>query len=160
MLSDKKRICADCGANSDATPFLPGRNQCRACKRQYNREYRIKNSAHIKARLKAYRAANKARLAAIRLENYKKNKDVLLSRNRKYRSTDRGKAYRREYRRKNTQLFAAYAEKARYNLSDAYVRQILTQRAALTAADIPIELVELKRAEIKLKRTIEEVENG
>ena len=40
------------------------------------------------------------------------------------------------------------------NLEDWYVRNLIIKRSALSAADVPQELVEAKRQEMKVKRII------
>jgi len=41
-------------------------------------------------------------------------------------------------------------------LEDGYIVQLITQNTGLTTADIPSELIEAKRLEIKIKRIIKE----
>ena len=44
--------------------------------------------------------------------------------------------------------------KARKNLDDVYIKALLVQNSILTFKDIPLEMIKLKREQIKLLRTI------
>ena len=52
------------------------------------------------------------------------------------------------------------ARKAREELSDGYVRWVLTKGTILKAADIPQSLVELNRERLRAVRAVREIEDG
>ena len=68
--------------------------------------------------------------------------------------------YFKEYRSKNKEnckkIVKKYKKKQREQLEDGYIVQLITQNTGLTTADIPSELIEAKRLEIKIKRIIKE----
>jgi hypothetical protein len=89
-----------------------------------------------------------------------------------YRDPEKEKEYQRAYREKNLERELArgraYQEKnrsalianqaqIRNELDDVYVRRVLQQSTGIPRADIPPELIEAKRLEIKLKRLIKEM---
>ena len=80
-------------------------------------------------------------------EYYSKNKENL-------------NKYRREYHIKNKEninkIGMIYNKKQIEQLGDPYITRLITQRTDLTKADIPSELIEAKRLEIKIKRIIKE----
>jgi hypothetical protein len=78
----------------------------------------------------------------------------------KYRTTEKfKKTYAkwmdsggREYKRKWEAAKRASKPKEIRPLTDGYVRHVLTSRSRLNPSDIPKELVEAERANLKLKR--------
>ena len=101
------------------------------------REYRTKNKKRLAEYMREYRAKNKKRLAEQRREYEAKNKER-----------------RREYGAKNKERIAEQRREYKVKLSDGYVRSLITQASALTARDIPIELVELKRIQLIIEREV------
>jgi hypothetical protein len=61
-----------------------------------------------------------------------------------------------KHREKQRERCRINSAKHRKTLSNAYVRSLLAHRSFLSAADIPQELIEAKRAEIKIKRYLRE----
>ena len=47
----------------------------------------------------------------------------------------------------------------RENLTDRYVKDLLVKRTSLKTSDIPQELVDLKRKQLKTHRKLKEIEN-
>jgi hypothetical protein len=84
---------------------------------------------------------------------YEANKEQLLERAKEYSSRPEVKEYKREYRRKE------YVEKGKQrglngikNLTDTYVKGVLTKNTQLSYKDIPKEMIEAKRFEMLIKR--------
>lgn len=67
-------------------------------------------------------------------------------------------AQRREYN-KRTGWARRRAQEQRDTLSDQYVRYVLSAHSTLRGVDMPSELVELKRAELKLRRYLRDHES-
>jgi hypothetical protein len=66
------------------------------------------------------------------------------------------RAARAKYNAENGEKISERRKKAVAELSDAYVKHVLTLRSDLTPSDIPQDLVELKRIHLKLKRTLKD----
>ena len=84
---------------------------------------------------------------------YEANKEQLLERAKEYSSRPEVKEYKKEYRRKE------YVEKGKQrglngikNLTDTYVKGVLTKDTQLSYKDIPKEMIEAKRFEMLIKR--------
>lgn len=84
---------------------------------------------------------------------YEANKEQLLERAKEYSSRPEVKEYKKEYRRKE------YVEKGKQrglngikNLTDTYVKGVLTKNTQLSYKDIPKEMIEAKRFEMLIKR--------
>ena len=84
---------------------------------------------------------------------YEANREQLLERAKEYSSRPEVKEYKKEYRRKE------YVEKGKQrglngikNLTDTYVKGVLTKNTQLSYKDIPKEMIEAKRFEILIKR--------
>lgn len=84
---------------------------------------------------------------------YEASKEQLLKRAKEYSSRPEVKEYKKEYRRKE------YVEKGKQrglngikNLTDNYVKGVLTKNTQLSYKDIPKEMIEAKRFEMLIKR--------
>jgi len=84
---------------------------------------------------------------------YEANREQLLERAKEYSSRPEVKEYKKEYRRKE------YVEKGKQrglngikNLTDTYVKGVLTKNTQLSYKDIPKEMIEAKRFEMLIKR--------
>jgi hypothetical protein len=79
-----------------------------------------------------------------------------LKRARLYQSTPKAKAiqiaWHRKERQQNPEFYRKYAQDGIDSLSKSYVKGILNKQLGLKYAEIPDEIVELKRAQIKLRR--------
>ena len=92
-------------------------------------------------------------------EKYKVLREAGRKRNRKYRARhpDRVRQWEKRNSEKVKEYQRKYREKSSDDLSDHYVKKLLTaNNSPLTATDIPQPLIEAKRAEIKLKRELKE----
>jgi len=122
-------------------------NRCKDCNLIYFKEYYLKNKEYFNKRSREY---------------YLKNKENLRKKSREYNSKNKEKInkYFKEYRSKNKEnckkIVKKYKKKQREQLEDGYIVQLITQNTGLTTADIPSELIEAKRLEIKIKRIIKE----
>ena len=62
--------------------------------------------------------------------------------------------YRAENKDKAKARVAKYCAEARESLSDVYVAKVITERSSLKAADVPPELITLKRIQLQITREI------
>lgn len=107
---------------------------CKKCHSVYNKKYSIDNREKYVQWHKNWESNNKEKRLEI---------------NRNFRKTDKFKVWKKAYmkiRWKN----------AKDNLSDYYVKHLLSKRTPLQNKDIPNELVEIKREHLKLIRAIKD----
>ena len=74
-------------------------------------------------------------------------------------SPEKASEVQRNWASKNKAIRADQYKKKIRNLDDYYIRNVLKCRKNITSKDIPQSLVEIKRVELKLKRTIKELQN-
>ena len=78
--------------------------------------------------------------------------------------SEKRKKYRKEYKKNNKDK--VQKEKSRWkkkqsdNLTDHYVGLRLTHKTSLNRTDLPKELIDLKREQLKLKRIIKKIKDG
>ena len=99
--------------------------------RKYAKEYRFKNKDSIRKRAKEYRFKNKDYYRENSKEFYLENRDRLMIKQNKY-----------------------YKENSE-NLTDIYIRGLLSSNSILSSEDIPQWFIKAKRSQMKLKRKIQ-----
>lgn len=133
------------------------------------RAWYAKHAAKVKAKVTAYREANKAALRARKQQQ--RQADLAKARAngraayRRYRERIRAAA-RARYRKATPEQKALWNQRIKEchkrnaaELADSYVRSRLSRNSMLPAKAWPESLVELKRAELKLKRQVKLWEN-
>ena len=68
----EKKVCTKCKEEKDVTEFNSSRNQCKLCRKEYDKEYNQNNKENIKKRKKEYYQNNKEKFKE-RHRGYKKN---------------------------------------------------------------------------------------
>jgi hypothetical protein len=68
----EKKVCTKCKEEKDVTEFNSSRNQCKLCRKEYDKEYNQNNKENIKERKKEYYQNNKEKFKE-RHKEYKKN---------------------------------------------------------------------------------------
>jgi hypothetical protein len=111
--------------------------------REKNREWRKANHDKARHAVKEWREANRERNSAGKRRWRESNPDKVMKSKRAYFSSNHERIRHLSNSRTN-------------DLADSYVRSLLTERSSLTAKDIPQDLVELKRAHLKLHRTLKD----
>ena len=137
--TEEVKTCAKCGETKQAGQFRTRRATCKPCQAEYDRQYYAENR-------------DKAR------EYRTENRDKIAERQRQYRAEnlDKRAELHRQYRAENRDKIAERKRQHRAALPDAYVAQEIKRGTALTRADIPPELLEAKRLQLKLKRLARE----
>ena len=127
----------------------------------YDAAYRAANKDHIAAKNAAYRAANKDKMNAKGAAYYAANKDNRAANGVAYRAANKAKiaALKAAYNAANKDKIAALKAAETMNLSDVYVRGLITKRSGIPRTDIPAELVEVKRLHLRIKRALMEPGN-
>jgi len=132
MVKAATKTCITCHACKPVDLFGKKRNQCKACRVAYQREYRQNNKEKIAAKdrkyyqnnkekiidnKREYRQNNKEKIAAKDRKYYQNNKEKIIAKDRKYRQENKEKvaAYQREYRQENKEEIAANNRKRRKN---------------------------------------------
>jgi hypothetical protein len=162
------KVCNECGQRLPLEAFSPNKlgkqgvaSKCKPCRalilrsdpRQVEKQKR-RSRRHYAENKAAYLARGKARYEsdpesakAASRRRYQDDPERAAQRNAEWmaRNPNKVKAIRRRASKKASKL-----------LSDGYVRGNLIKRSDLTAEDIPDDLVALKRAHLKLKRTLKD----
>lgn len=133
------------------------------------REIALKNKESRRESSRRYKAKNKEKVRAARKAYYQKNKEQILSsvdkaakreyyrdycKNNKEKMLDKNKRYYQKNKELRKQKIKDYTA----GLTDYYVKNTLTNnsKGGLKPSDIPRELIELKREQLKLHRLIKE----
>ncbi|MBM6442365.1 hypothetical protein JQF37_01820 [Pseudomonas sp. MIL9] len=120
--------------------------EVRADRSEYQKRYRAANASRLNEYLRnrysakhesyvEYRKANKEAIRAAQQERYCKNHEEILRRQR------------------------GYAKQSREGLADSYIRRVLIVGTSLSSSDVPQILVQLKRLEMLIKKTVEDEAN-
>jgi len=122
--------------------------------------YRERNREKLLLRGKLYRAQNRKEILARSRERYLKNREAAKTRCREYRAKNHDRLLLvdrlRSAKYAKAHLASICARKKKYvaELKNFYIKNLLTRQPSLKHADIPPELVELKRAQLKLHRAM------
>jgi len=162
--------CTKCGLLKDLTGFYKNAKgkgglqaHCKNCAKVASKEYRLTNLEMCRAKKKLYCAKNRDMILAEKKRYYENNRDRLIRKAREYELNNRDKvnAAHRNWNNKNIELRKLinkrYNTKSKGQLTDSYVKRILTKRSDLKFKDIPNELVEIKRTQLLIKRHIKEI---
>lgn len=156
--ANKKRLAALAKINR-----LKNRAKIAASKRDYyqrnrevirkyhHRRYHARPEHWIK-KTAEWTAKNRARVAAYRRNRYNTNPEARRRRilsAKKWQTGDRASG-RERVRQKDRRT------RHRVNITNQHVRELLAKRSSIPAKNFPQSLVELKKAEIRLKRKLEQ----
>jgi len=83
---------------------------------------------------------------------YYENKEKKRTREKIWREENR--EYCRVYRKKTIEKGRQYGQIQRHTLSDHYIKNIFATNLGIKYKDVPPELIEMKRQQLKLKRAI------
>ena len=112
------------------------------------------------ARAKAYREANKERIAAKKAADAKTEHGRALdkARGEKYRAKNRERVreLHKKARAKRAPIAKEEAKQKRIKLMDSYVAQMLCMPTAL----VPPEIIEAERMRLRIKRKVQELDNN
>lgn len=180
-LAIQTKTCSKCHETKEVALFYKSKKSkdgyngyCKACRNEYSAQYR--KSEKWKSYIKDYQKSDKGKesMAGYRKsEKYKAKKErrkqtlksdpVAYAKSiesmKKYQKSEKGIKTKQKYRNSEKHRLAKNKDeqKARDNLSDRYIRKTLVQCTNLKHQDIPQSLVEMKRAELKIKRQLKEM---
>lgn len=140
--------CKKCSYIRHKKYRLKNKEKIREYHKEYNKKYYLKNKEKIKEREKKYCLKNKEKIKEKNKERYLKNIEAYKE------SRSKNKEKRKEYLLKNKDKFTKVNKKYRDSLCDAYIAGLLH----IPVKECPTELIELKRAQIKLIRITKEVQ--
>lgn len=185
MQNIKSKTCNICRVEKPITDFHKSKNQkfgvksfCKKCACAKTKEWKLNNPDKVLINRKKPTEVLKNRERAKRWaknnpEKYKENQDRYRIENAKelkalksiYQKETRKERLvsHKKWRDKNNSHVRDYNKrqlaKSRENLDDWYIRSMLSQNSTLKSSDIPHELVEAKKEQIKIKRLINELSN-
>lgn len=142
------KICSKCKEEKGLSEFRKEKkgkygvqSKCRRCMSQIDLSYRERNRDAIRAKPRD-RHKYKTKIK----QYYEDNKDLILTRNRKWKESNRDKAN-------------MYSKSRVINMTDSYVYHIIKSQTGLDTQIIRQnpELIQLKRLEIALKRKRKEI---
>lgn len=140
------RVCKEC--NADKCRAWDLENKARVSER--NKQKYARNPERERERAAAWRAQNPDRKKAADRMWYEKNNDKKRSARREYYET-----HLVSMREKSL----AYYRKSSGELSDSYVRSVLTKKSSLRACEVPDSLVAVHKELLKLKRELKGLKN-
>jgi len=120
------KTCTKCGKTKHGNEISVNQSWCKMCVAEYDKKYRAENKGVIAEYDKKYRAENKEMIAERKKKYYEENKEV----------------------------FAEYGKKKNELLPDSFVKMKIKIQYKCDYEDITPEMIEIKRAQIKLKRMI------
>ncbi len=102
------KTCSICGEEKPLEEFCKGKNQCKACKAEYNRKWYAANREKVIESQRKYYAANSEKALEYNRKWYAANREKIAERARKYRAANRKKITEtdREYRAANPEKIA------------------------------------------------------
>ena len=159
------KICSKCGVEKSVEEFRKGRNQCKLCQSEHNKEYRkehyINNKEYYKEYRKEYQINNKEKLKEIHEEYYIKHKDSLKEQFKEYyiKHKDEILEYQKEYRINNKDEILEYRKEYASDLKEGYVVSNIRRQTGMTKEEIYAnpELIEAKKNVIKIKRLLKQI---
>lgn len=120
--------------------------------KERSRQYRRLHPQRVKEYTKKYCADNPERRRETDRRYKRLHPDLIIDRQKKYGAANRKRL--NEYRR---QVFKRCPEKKASNtLPDSYIKLLLRRNSQLTSAQIPQELIELKRVQLQITRKLKE----
>jgi len=120
------KTCTKCGKTKHGDEISVNQSWCKMCVVEYNKKYREENKEMNAEHQKKYREENKEMLAERQKKYYEENKEVI----------------------------AGYSKKRNELLPDLFVKARIKIQYKCDNEDITPEMIEIKRAQIKLKRMI------
>ena len=150
------KTCIKCGEAKPLSGYRPRglgtRGECAVCENTRKLAWLRADRAANPERYKAYDRAHKATNPERRRSRDRERANAL------YRvDPEKFKARRNALYRADPEKFKARQNANTEALSDSYVRALLTARSPLTAADIPVSVVQLKRAQLQVTRALRRV---
>ena len=124
------------------------RLRCKKCMSEVHKANYEKNKEKLRKKHTEYRKNNREKVRQIHRESYQKNKHKRMSEVTRHNALLKQTYDEVLEKRKN------YNADQTYLMSETYIKRTLYRDSILTHKEIPVELVEAKKAILKLKRRI------
>lgn len=145
---DQVKTCSKCGLEKPVSHFykdgLRQRADCKPCIKIYKSNYRATNLEKLRAACRKWAKSNPDKIKAGKEKWRKANPKKLLSANQRWRKA-------------NPDTVMAYGKKNVLSMSTYYIKSLLSQDQSFGSKDIPQELIELKRVQLQITRTLKEL---
>jgi hypothetical protein len=132
--------------------------EAKAIKAAKDKAYREANKERIAANKRAYREANKERIAAKKAADARteRGRELDRARGERYRAAhpERVRELHRIVSAKRAPIAKEEAKQKRVELRDSYVAQLLK----MPTDAVPLEIVEVERIRLKIKRVVQELD--
>lgn len=162
-----ERTCKKCGEIKPIEEFVKDsrskRYTCKHCRNKY--KAKCDSTPEQQRRIKEYRLLNRAKMAEYHKRKYLEDREEIIQRTRAWYENNKDRAYKRSriYIENNKEhvriMINKNVKKHVMNIADSYVKRKLNQLYGLEYTQIPQDLIELYRANLKLKRLIKNNEN-
>jgi hypothetical protein len=147
-MSEQAKTCSKCGElkllaffNKQKQGKYGVNSICKKCQAAWASAYRKENPEKFRENEKRYRKENKEKIRSYKKIYHKENSEKCRD------------LYKR-WRDKNPDKSAAKSKMCRDKLHDFYVIDKIKRGTGLTASEIPQELIELKRIQLKITREL------
>jgi hypothetical protein len=143
----------------DAFYLFNGRRHgrvCKECKKKYTRKWASDNRVKILKRQAVYRKENFEAISAVKKKAYLRKRQHYIDKTRQWAKAnpERRKAIAMKWAKLHPEAIKEAARRRCRDLMPCYVRYVLTKDSALNASDIPQELVDAKREQLKIRRIV------
>ena len=143
-MTEATKQCCRCLETKPLAAFnLKPQAACKACINLYQVVYRERNRELIREKARTYSRAKQEERREYLTAYRNTHREKLNANQRVYSSREERKIKDREYAVKRNEI-----------LTDGYVRHALSRGTTLKKEDIPPELVEAKRLQIKIRRAV------
>lgn len=152
----KVKTCTKCGKTKHGDEININQSWCKACKK----EYRVNNKEKVRSAQKKWYKENKEKCNNRSRNHYQKNKAKMIGISKKYREKNKDDLLkkRKSYKEKHKNEINLKARKYNKNIvrliTVGYLKRRIKVELKLNYEDITPEMIEIKRAQITLKRLI------
>lgn len=168
MSEDQGKTCTKCGVwkgfgefNRRATSADGLQYKCRDCQAEYRAAWYATNRESEIAKVRAWQACHRDLVTAYAKASYGRRRGAHQAANREWKrnNPERHKELQRNWAARNPDCRRRAAAKAAATLSDGYIRSVIAAHGSgLKKSEIPTELVEFKREQLRLHRLLRDFE--
>lgn len=156
------KVCTKCKVEQDESLFSKNRGKkdgLSSCCKKCDNERKANNKDKIKETRAKYKESNKDKIKESSAKYRENNKEKIKECQAKYRAKhqERIMEYRKKYHLINKDKSNGHRKEQARNLADSYVMDLIRSGTSLKYKDIPSILIEAKRIQMLIKRTIKEM---
>ena len=133
---------------------------CKTCSKKYSKAYYRENKEEMKKYKKAYYEENKEEVKKYNKTYYENNQEEINKKSKAYyeENKEEMKKYNKTYYENNQEERGEYQRTRVLKLPDSYIRRLLNKQGIDESLITP-EIMELKRAVVKVTRIIKQKES-